>query len=363
VESRIERRHGADVTHGLEGPPAPASPSSGTARPADLALPLLAFAACAGLVWLACFGLWKALPGIRAGHVQIYASATRAIRVGQLFPPDAEMRLVIFGNSQIQAGFVPKAFDAASGGRVASYNLGLPNTTAFIDELEILVRREPAPTHVLITQLWDETPAPSLADRFMDDAGLLRDLFPFKDLPRDLFLFTARSFAKGGPLAFYRRSIANVEQSVADRGYYFITEMSHFPGNRLPPDFRLDSDDPNAFKPRDVPPRGRVAAQVSAIAEDLPLYLVPTMSRIGQYRDAVRDEAAVASLAEYGVEVLGPDYWLLPNAMFSDPLHLNPEGARCYTRLLWELVAPALTGEPGDPATAARARSTRPGCP
>ena len=38
----------------------------------------------------------------------------------------------------------------------------------------------------------------------------------------------------------------------------------------------------------------------------------------------------------------GPNYFLFANRYFSDPVHLNPEGARVYTRRLAEILAPIL---------------------
>ena len=38
------------------------------------------------------------------------------------------------------------------------------------------------------------------------------------------------------------------------------------------------------------------------------------------------------------IEVVGPTYWLLPPALFSDPTHTNPAGAREYTTRLWNLL-------------------------
>jgi hypothetical protein len=330
----------------------------------SLARPLLSFLAWGLLVWLVFFVAWRLLPGTRPGHEQVYEAAIEAIEGGPLFPSDAEIRVAIFGDSQVQAGFVPSVFDAESDGRVASYNLGLPSTTTFVEQLELLALRDPPPTHVLITNMWKEVPVPAPSDRLMDDDWLMQKLFPFKDLPRNLFLFILRSLGRGGPAAFYRASIANVEQSLADRGYFFIEGMSRHPGHRLPDDFRLDADDPNATRRRDPPVEGTVSDRIRAAAEraDLTIYLVPVMQRIGESAPSVRDPSTEAALREHGIRVLGPGYWLLPNRFFSDPMHLNPEGARCYTKLLWELVGPVLTAPPGaDPPMTAPVR-TRPSC-
>ena len=114
---------------------------------------------------------------------------------------------------------------------------------------------------------------------------------------------------------------------------------------RLPDDFRLDSDDPSLVYRRTPSVEGSGIERVRAAARraDLEVYFVPLMRRVGQVGDAVRDEGLAQALAERDIQVLGPDYWLLPNRFFSDPMHLNREGARCYSEPLWELVGPVLT--------------------
>jgi hypothetical protein len=46
--------------------------------------------------------------------------------------------------------------------------------------------------------------------------------------------------------------------------------------------------------------------------------------------------------------VLGPDYFLYPNALFSDQTHLNTAGARVYTEALYRLVQNQLQNETKD---------------
>jgi hypothetical protein len=45
--------------------------------------------------------------------------------------------------------------------------------------------------------------------------------------------------------------------------------------------------------------------------------------------------------------VLGADYFLYPNAFFSDQTHVNTAGARVYTTALYRLVQNQLGGELG----------------
>jgi hypothetical protein len=64
--------------------------------------------------------------------------------------------------------------------------------------------------------------------------------------------------------------------------------------------------------------------------------------RLGSRAPSEADARVREALARHGIEVRGPDYWLYPNRIFSDPGHVNPEGAATYTRDLWELLAPVI---------------------
>jgi hypothetical protein len=55
------------------------------------------------------------------------------------------------------------------------------------------------------------------------------------------------------------------------------------------------------------------------------------------------DEDFAALLRRYSsCKLLGPDYYLYPNRMFSDQNHLNSEGAAVYTEAIYKLLAQQL---------------------
>jgi hypothetical protein len=44
-------------------------------------------------------------------------------------------------------------------------------------------------------------------------------------------------------------------------------------------------------------------------------------------------------------QLLGPDYYLYPNRLFSDQTHVNDAGARTYTEALYRLLESRLSSE------------------
>lgn len=282
----------------------------------------------------------------------VTAEKLRHVSDQPIFPNDAPRRVVIFGNSKVLSGFVPDRFDELGGGRVVSYNLGLPNAEEFVSVLETLLRAGSVPTDVLITIPWEEPPPRNPLVFVHDDEAMLARLVPFRHIVRDGAIFLRRALRRGGPAALYRETQRDSRQILADRGYYFISGQSHFAGDRLPDDFRVDSDQPEVQQLRRPPVDGPVFRRLESLLEqhDIQAWLVPTYYRIGQYAPAGDrpNEALVQALANHPrFHVLGPDYALYPNALFSDRVHLNREGALRHTEYLWSVFAAA--AEPAAP--------------
>jgi hypothetical protein len=104
--------------------------------------------------------------------------------------------------------------------------------------------------------------------RFLDDDDDLMDtLFPFRRFIRNLTLFAIRSKSRGGLVAYYRQGQAYQDEMKAAGGYFFIEGQSHHAGNRLPADFRLDSDDPAVAETRPVEPKGPVFERLLALRD------------------------------------------------------------------------------------------------
>jgi hypothetical protein len=301
----------------------------------------------AGL-WLIFFAIWSSLPFIRPGHAQMYDEKLAIVEGGRIFRHDASAKLVVFGTSRVLSGFKPQLFRAWSEGRVSGFNLGLPDARHFIDEIATLVARGETPTHIFLTLPWALEAGSSGFDRFSDDAWLMETIFPFRMLIRDGAVFLVRSMSRGGPLAYYRKAQEHLDQMRRDGGYFFIEEQARHEGTRLPDDFRLDSDDPSRPDPRVIVMEGPVFEKLAELQAraGFRTTFVPSYRRVTELAPAPSGVAAAEALRAAGIEVLGPDYWLFPNRLFSDPVHLNPEGADCYTAWLWTVTRSFLLGSP-----------------
>lgn len=298
--------------------------------------------------WLLLTAVQVGLPYVRPGARIIVETKREWIRSAPLFPSDARVRVAVFGDSRILSGFRPELFDDLGGPGFSSFNLALPDSERYLDELTALCERGEVPTHVLLTVAWPVDPERGF-DVFHplpDDMETIERLVPFRDLPRNLTLFFLRSLSRGGPRAYYRAGEAIIESMLADRGWYFIEDQSHYPGHRLPEDFELESDTPDRIRERRLDTDAPAFRRLRALVEEygFEAIYVPVFFRQGAYAPAAGSNAeSTAVLASTdGIGIVGPDYWLLPNRLFSDPVHVNPEGAEVYTRRLWELLEPVL---------------------
>jgi len=313
--------------------------------------PPAAFVALLSVMWVLLDLTWISLPYVRPGADVIYAAKQQWAQNLTLFQPDVHDRVVLFGNSKAMTGFIPELFDSQVHGPAAasgiSYNFGLPDSVRFVDTLQTLAARDQAPNTVFLTFSWQEPDASDSPSpfHFLDQDGAIMDaLFPFRALPRDLVLFATIAPTHGGLKAYYSEGEAAVAQMRADRGYYFIAGQSHFEGDRLPDDFRVETDQPTQPYARHISPTGAAFAALRQLAAQahIRFYFVPQFFRVGEFAPAPSgdqpDPTEVNDLQRYPeFAVLGPPYVLLPNKYFSDPEHLNPEGARVYTSLLSSL--------------------------
>lgn len=295
-------------------------------------------------VWLFLYNFY---PFVRNGAETISASKVAYLESQSAFSPNARARILAFGNSKILAGFNPAIYDPAIGPNVESFNAGRPGNNRFLDFLKPILAGGARPTHVLVlTPPIDESEL-TWRDYWLHDSLTVSTLFPFRYLPRDLTLFLAAAPHEGGIIASYKTNVQAVTRVIADRGYYFIKGQSHFPGDRLPDDYQLPTDTPTMAPPRPIDPDAPAFKELIGLsaAYGFKVIFIPTPYRTGEFAPPEPlPDAAVTSLPP-GFYVAGPSRWLFEPRYFSDPVHLNKEGAALYSSRLAEITAPIINGQ------------------
>lgn len=306
------------------------------------------FCLASGFVWILLFGFFVAFPYVRNGADVIFAAKVAYLESQPVFSPDARARVLAFGDSKVLAGFVPSIFDETLGPGVESFNAGLPASNRFVGVLGRMLERGTRPTHVLVAvPPADERPLGWL-ELLRDDKRLVNLLFPFRTLPRDLTLFLFHARHDGGIVESYRKNARTVAQVLAARGFYFLERQSHFAGDSLPDSYSLPTDTPGSIpSSRVIDPKSPGVEELVrlATAYGFTVIFVPTMHRTREY--APPDPGAETRISRLGTGpayFAGPQYWLFPPRYFSDPTHLNKEGAALYTRRLAELTSALVRG-------------------
>jgi len=304
------------------------------------------------LFWVAFYGLSQAFPYLQNGSDVVFGAKLRWEEKEQVFPADpSAIRVLIFGNSKILAGFLPSWFDQMSSANhlnVVSFNSGFPGSDLFLPPLKAMCERGQAPNVLLLTLPWSaDPPKRSLFRIIPDDHAVVDDLFPFRNFLRDLTAFLLSAPSHGGVVSYYRESEENEREVIAERGYHLITEQSHFPGGRLPDDFHLDSDQPAQGIGRVAPSQSAQIQELNDLVQryHMDCYYVPYYLRVGEAAPAAASDARFAALLQQTskCKLLGPDYYLYPNRLFSDQTHLNQAGARVYTEALFQLLKDKLS--------------------
>jgi hypothetical protein len=298
-------------------------------------------------LWLIFFALYRRFPYLKNGSDLVFSAKLDREANGPIFPENRQvLRVLIFGNSKILAGFVPSSFDqmAADGNlKVSSFNSGFPGSDLVLPPLKAMCERGQAPDVLLLTLPWRPDPPRRSIFRFIpDDHVIIQQLFPFRNLARDLTSFLMLAPTHGGLLNYYREAEKNEKESIAQRGHYLILQQSRFPGGRLPDDFHLESDQPNTISERVAVRQGSEITELNQLVKQyhIDCYYVPYYLRIGEAATPPGYDQEFATEVEQltPCKLLGPGYYLYPNKLFSDQTHLNGTGARVYTEALYRLV-------------------------
>jgi hypothetical protein len=299
------------------------------------------------ILWLTFFALDRRFPYLKNGSDLVFRAKLRWEDSGAIFPKDPGIvRVLIFGNSKILAGFVPSVFDqlaAASGLHVSSFNSGFPGSDLVLPPLRAMCARGQAPNVLLLSLPWRADPPRRTVLRFLpDDHAVIEALFPFRNFIMDFTNFLMRAPGNGGVAAYYRDAKRNEGRVIAQRGYYLIAEQSNFPDGRLPDDFHLASDQPNAILVRTAPLPGSEVVDLNRLVSQYRIhcYFVPFYLRLGEAAASPGYDERFGTAVERSTacKLLGPDYYLYPNRYFSDQTHLNRAGAEIYTEALFRLI-------------------------
>lgn len=339
----ISERATATVRSPLSSPEAASAVNA--EEPAAIAAPWLksvvVFGLLFGAVWLSLYTAYAMLPFIRPGSVVIAYAKLDSLVKGRMFGPQDRNRVMVFGNSKLLSALRPSDLDAAVGPGFRSYNLGLPGEVHFLPILEAALEAGNVPTHVLLTIPWDgKGVSDTFADTLRNDNLLANTLFPFRNLPREAALFAFQNLDR---LSDARRDVEIQRAAMLrDRGWYFIKSQSHYPGDRLPDDYALPTDHPTRIELRMIPEKSHSRNHLERLASQygFQIMIVPGFFRAGEAAPLpAADDARSMMISDRPlIRVLGPDYFMYPPALFADPQHMNPAGARAYTADLAKLL-------------------------
>ncbi len=295
-------------------------------------------------IWTILFSLQVHLPYVSNGAA-VVGHFKRSIAAKQSDYDNSNIRIAAFGDSRTLAAFNPRVFDALFAPKVRSYNFGIPGDSQFMPVLKTLLTSGTHPTHILLQYLpMDPVVEDSWRKILKDDKLIVNTLFPFRNFVRDLFLFVSESRSDGGLLAHYRSNRDQIEKLEKDRGYYFIKSQSHYAGNRLPDGYSLPTDRPTQVLERYLNTSNNGFVELTSLANkyELQIFVVPTAVRPGELAVPPEEDKSLSDRLKSfpQIHVVGPAYWIFELKYFSDPVHLNPDGAAVYSKRLADLLKP-----------------------
>jgi hypothetical protein len=302
----------------------------------------LLFVTASGIVWIVLYSVYSAFPFVQNAAEAISARKVDFLTTQPVFSVDAKIRILAFGNSKIVAGLNPAVFSAASAPGVEIFNAARGGRTDFVVLLKRILARGTRPTHLLVQVPPLDEHEESWRDYFAHDKLLVETLFPFRSFPRDLVLFLVSSLRDGGIRNTYKEHARTLDQVIVDRGYYFIKRHDSEP---LPDDYRLPKDNPNSAPPRLIDPDASAFRELVGLSEiyQFKVIFIPVAFRIGEVASPDPKTDRVEAMSQLpNFFIAGPPQWVFDPRYFSDPDHLNIDGAQLYSRRLAELTAPVI---------------------
>jgi hypothetical protein len=318
-------------------------------RWAPLRSGFVSFCSASALLWLVLYGAHVGFPYIRNGADIIFDAKVRYLETQEAFSAKAQRRIIVFGDSKMLAGFDPAIFGEALPAGTESFNAGRPANSRFMVLLKRILERGTRPTHIFVEVPPVDDGETGWLDYIRHDKKLVGLLFPFRTLPRDLTLFLFQARRGGGVVESYMENARTADRVIEDKGYYFIKAQSLFPDDRLPDAYRLPTDSPTKARPRVIDPEVPAFRDLVGLAATykFKVVFIPTPYRVGEVAPASADDSSegVAPVGGLpGFYVAGPSHWLYEPRYFSDPVHLNKEGAALYSRRLAGLTASLVSG-------------------
>jgi len=286
----------------------------------------------------------------------------KAVRNGTFGYKEGKINVLFMGRSKILAGIIPNYFDSLVNGRTYSLNLSLPalpigpHYFALKDYLE----SNPPPEYIVLHLSVSAGKSTSLFDKYANQGISFPQELVSYFINRENktvifnFVFPIRMYLKQSVkyalnLVFNpsdirrnrRRNAKIVNKMINDRGYYFIKEQARFPDNKLPATFKesLNLDRTRGIYDPHIDPYVRKFFDLAS-NNKIKILLIEVPYREKQYMQySLMPKHYKIVLDEYSNIYIAQDGWKVKfyeNKFFSDPTHLNAEGAELYTHKITE---------------------------
>jgi hypothetical protein len=306
--------------------------------------------------------------GIKAGSIYkdgaalVCETKREMIRSGAIHYRENKVNVLFMGSSRILAGIVPIYFDELTGGKTFSYNLALPALPIFSSYfvLKDYLEKNSSPYYIIMMLYINRCRSctlvnyyasqgmigldevASLAINMRNKSIILNYVFPFKMYKFHAVQYLYNSILHPSnirQLQGSNRSILN--RMKENRGYYFIEEQAVSSDNRLPPGFVKKRQGPTGKDLINDPFIDPYVKKFFDLTEknQVEVFLIQPAYRENQH---VQYEGMpphyVTLLKHYSHVSIAKEGWKLKfyeNRFFSDPTHLNREGALRYTREIY----------------------------
>ncbi len=298
------------------------------------------------------------------GAAQVCEMKRVAVRKGLIAHEPRAANVLFMGNSRILAGIVPRQFDALAKGVTRSWNLALPALpiSCHYFQLRDYLRRNPAPEFIVLklAVMRDKGNDPqglfnyyacegmTIPDELVSYLWHCRDktvvvnyVHPIRRYYRCVRRSVKDLWAHGweAVAASRKRNSEILAGVLEDRGYYFIREQAAAGNERLPDDFVPEAVGGRRDVNLKADPYVKMFFDLTA-EKDIKVLLIefPTVGREDQgkeetpahYRQLMKDYHNVfTATSGWVVKKYAPRY-------FADPTHVNREGARRFTKEVFD---------------------------